>query len=155
MGHLYPGLNEITNFTIFRRFAKKNRGRNDFSHFTIFRYFFVFLTQPDGASEVNKIILRKLRKIAAATICRTLRFFVTFLLFPLTRWGFRIQQILRKKREKLGPQRFFALNDFSLYFAFLAYQTTLLNGTNSAKIENKIVVASMFRTLRFLVTSLL
>ena len=24
-----------------------------------------------------------------------------------------------------GPQRFFALNDFSLYFVFLAYQTAL------------------------------
>ena len=155
MGHLCPGLNENTNFTIFRRFAKKNRGRSDFSHFTIFRYLFVFLTQPDGASEVNKIILRKLRKIAAATISPTLRFFVTFLLFPLTRWGLRIQQILRQKRENLGPQRFFALNDFSLYFVFLAYQTTLPNGTNSAKIEKKIVVATMFRTLRFLVTSLL
>ena len=155
MAHLCPGLNAITNFKIFRRFAKKNRGRNDFSHFTIFRYFFVFLTQPDGASEVNKIILRKLRKIAAATICRTLRFFVTFSVFPLTRWGLRIQQILRKKREKLGPHRFFALNDFSLYFIFLAYQTTLPNGTNSAKIEKKIVAARMFRTLRFLVTSLL
>ena len=120
------------------------------------------------------------RKIAAVTIFRTLRFFITFLFFSLTSWGFwspqnnsakiaknrdcnylwyftifrysfafltyqagfRIQQILRKKKKgkKSRTQRFFPLNDFSLYFVFLTYQTALPNWTNSAKIE-KIVVA--------------
>ena len=53
-GSLMSRLDEITDFTIFRRFVKKNRGRNDFSHFTIFRYFFVFLTNQVGLLKSTK-----------------------------------------------------------------------------------------------------
>ena len=54
-GHLCPGLHAITNLTILRRFATKNRGRNAFSRFTILPYFFLFLTyHVQGASEFNK-----------------------------------------------------------------------------------------------------
>ena len=119
MGHLCPGLNENTNFTIFRRFAKKNRGRNDFSHFTIFRYFFVFLTQPDGASEVNKIILLKLRKIAAATISPTLRFFVIFYFSHLPDGASEFNKFCEKKGKIWGRNDFSLLTIFRYIWFFL------------------------------------
>ena len=125
--HLCPGLHAITNFTVLCRFATKNRGRNDFSHFTIFRYFFVFFHLPEGAYEFNKFC-GEIAKIGAATTNFTLLFFVTFWLVSLTRWGFRIQQILRKW-QKVG-----AATIFRPFFAFLTYQKALPNSTNSVKI---------------------
>ena len=54
MGHFCPRLHAIANFTTFRSFATKNRGRNDFSLLTIFRYFFFFSHLPNGALKFNK-----------------------------------------------------------------------------------------------------
>ena len=54
MGYLCPRLHTIANFTMFRSFAKKNRGRNDFSLFRIFRYFLFFSHLPNGALKFNK-----------------------------------------------------------------------------------------------------
>ena len=54
MGHLCLRLHTIANFTMFRSFAKKNRGRNDFSLFRIFRYFLFFSHLPNGALKFNK-----------------------------------------------------------------------------------------------------
>ena len=51
MGHFCPRLHATANFTMFRSFTTKNRGRNDFSLFKIFRYFF-FL--PNEALKFNK-----------------------------------------------------------------------------------------------------
>ena len=62
------------------RIASKNRGPNNPSHLTVFCYFFVFFS-PTRRGFKMQHILRNLRKLGAATICRILRFFVTFLLF--------------------------------------------------------------------------
>ena len=123
--HLCPGLHAITNFTILRRFATKNRGRNDFSHFTIFRYFFVFPTYQRALQ--NSTNSSKLRKIGVATIVSTSLIFFTFWFVTLTRRGFRIQQILQKWQKIAAPTIYHS------FFFFLTYQTALLNSTNSVK----------------------
>ena len=70
---------------IFPKFAK-TRGCNDLSHFTIFSYFFAFLILTWRRFRIQQI-LSKVREIVVATICRTLRFFVTSLLFSIDRRG--------------------------------------------------------------------
>ena len=60
-----------------------------------------------GASEFKKN-LRKLRKIVVGANCCTLRFFVTSLLFSITREGSRIQLIPRKV-PKIAPLPHFTL----------------------------------------------
>ena len=58
----------------------KMRAPNNLSHLTVFCYFFVFFLLTRRRFKIQQI-LRNLRKLGAATICRILRFFVTFLLF--------------------------------------------------------------------------
>ena len=60
--------------------ATKNRGPHNLLHLTVFCYFFVFFSLIRRGFKIQQI-LRKLRKLGAATICRISRFFVTFLLF--------------------------------------------------------------------------
>ena len=85
-GHLCPGLPwKIGVPTIFRT-----------SRFSVTS---LFVTLTRRGFKIQQI-LRNLRKLGAATICRILRFFVTFLLFLYLPWRrFGIQQILRKLRE--------------------------------------------------------
>ena len=140
MGHLCPGLNEITDFTIFLRFAKKNRGLNDFSHFTIFRYLFVFLTHQMGLLKSTKQFCENCEKSRLQLFVVLYDFSLLFCFSHLPGRPSQFNKFCEKKREKSRTQRFFPLNDFSLYFVFLTYQMALPNRTNSAKIE-KIVVA--------------
>ena len=86
-----------------------------------------FFHLPEGASEFNKFC-GEMAKIGAATTNFTSLFFVTFWLVSLTRWEFRIQQILRKW-QKVG-----AATIFRSFFVFLTYQKALPNSTNSVKI---------------------
>ena len=80
------------------RIATKNRGPNNLSHLT-FSVTSLFFSLIRRGFKIQQI-LRKLRKLGAATICRILRFFVTFFAFLILTWRrFRIQQILRKLRE--------------------------------------------------------
>ena len=107
--HVSPPLMSRTarnyNFTVLCKFATKNCGRNDFSHFTIFPYFFVFSTYQRALPNSTNSAA-KMRKSGPQRLIFSLLFFVTFWLVSLTRWGFRIQQILRKW-QKVGAATIF------------------------------------------------
>ena len=63
------------------------------------------------------------RKIAAVTIFRTLRFFITFLFFSLTSWGFWSPQNNSAKIAKnRGCNYLWYFTIFRYSFAFLTYQ---------------------------------
>ena len=78
------------------------------------------------------------RKTAAVTIFRTLRFFVTFLFFSLTRWGFwspRNNSATITKNRGCNYLSYFTI--FRYFFAFLTCQAGLPNSTSSAKKKKK------------------
>ena len=111
-GHLCPGLHAITNLTILRRFATKNRGRNAFSRFRIFRYFFVFLTYhrelPNSTNSAKIVKNRGRNDFLHFTI------FCYFLVCLTYQTGLPNSTKFCGNREKSWSQRFIALYDFSL-----------------------------------------
>ena len=93
------------------RIATKNRGPNNLSHLT-FSVTSLFFSLIRRGFKIQQI-LRKLRKLGAATICRILRFFVTFLLFLYLPDGAFEFNKFWENCEKSWSQRFAALYDFS------------------------------------------
>ena len=80
------------------RIATKHRGPNNLSHLT-FSVTSLFFSLIRRGFKIQQI-LRKLRKLGAATICRIFTIFRYFFAFLILTWRrFRIQQILRKLRE--------------------------------------------------------
>ena len=93
------------------RISTKHRGPNNLSHLT-FSVTSLFFSLIRRGFKIQQI-LRKLRKLGAATICRILRFFVTFLLFLYLPDGASEFNKFWENCEKSWSQRFAALYDFS------------------------------------------
>ena len=93
------------------RIATKNRGPNNLSHLT-FSVTSLFFSLIRRGFKIQQI-LRKLRKLGAATICRILRFFVTFLLFLYLPDGASEFNKFWENCENSWSQRFAALYNFS------------------------------------------
>ena len=98
------------NFTVLRRFATKNRNRNDFPSLLCFSY---------QGGLPNSKNFAKIAKTRSPTIFYTVTWYF-FLLFGLSHLPDGASELNNfcEKVKKLGPQRFFVLNDFSLFLSF-------------------------------------